>query len=63
MPPPLDEHRLRIMGDERLTIMHTRIYDHWRLAGVGAPTAYLMALAAWSNDVEYQRLKRKVGQI
>ena len=56
--PPVDCYRKQIMDDPRLSIMHTRLYDHWR-ARVGAPTAYRLALLGWSNEAEYQRLKRE----
>lgn len=57
-----DIYRSRLTGDDRLTLMHTRIYDHW-LPIVGAPTAYRLALTGWSDDCEYQRLKQEAGQI
>lgn len=60
--PIIDCHRQRIMDDYRLSIMHTRLYDHWRPI-VGAPTAYRLAMTGWSNEAEYQRLKREAGQI
>jgi len=49
------------MDDPRLSIMHTRLYDHWR-PRVGAPTAYRLALLGWSNEAEYQRLKREAQE-
>lgn len=58
--PVVDDFRKRIMEDDRLSIMHTRLYDHWR-ALVGAPTAYRLALVGWSDEAEYQRLKREVA--
>ena len=57
-PPTVDQYRLQLMADQRLSIMHTRLYDHWR-PRVGAPTAYRLALLGWSNEAEYQRLKRE----
>lgn len=60
--PIIDCHRQQIMDDYRLSIMHTRLYDHWRPI-VGAPTAYRLAMTGWSNEAEYQRLKREAGQI
>ncbi|MBK8987406.1 MAG: hypothetical protein IPM39_15235 [Chloroflexi bacterium] len=50
------------MDDYRLSIMHTRLYDHWRPI-VGAPTAYRLAMTGWSSEAEYQELKRETGQI
>jgi hypothetical protein len=58
--PIHDSYRQRIMDDDRLTIMHTRIYDYWR-PHVDAATAYELALAAWSDYDKYQALKRRVA--
>jgi len=57
--PPGDRYRKQLMDDERLTIMHTRIYDYWR-PRVGAPDAYALALVAFKDDAAYQALKRRL---
>jgi hypothetical protein len=57
--PAGDFYRRRIMDNGRLSVMHTRIYDYWR-PQVGAPTAYDLALVAFSNEAAYQALKRRV---
>ena len=53
-----DPYRQQLIDDERLTLMHTRIYDHWR-PRVGAPTAYALARVAWSDNATYQCLKQE----
>ncbi len=56
--PESDHYRQQLVDDERLTIMHTRIYDHWR-PSVGAPIAYKLARVAYNDNAAYQRLKRE----
>lgn len=56
----IDTYRLQITANDRLSVMHTRIYDHWR-PQVGPAVAYQLALLAWSNEAGYQTLKRSAG--
>lgn len=57
--PINDRYRQQLVDDERLTLMHLRIYDFWR-PQVCALTAYQLALTAFSDNAAYQRLKREV---
>ena len=58
--PEVDHYRQQLVDDDRLTIMHSRLYDYWR-PRVGAPTAFRLAITGWSDNAAYQRLKQEAG--
>jgi hypothetical protein len=53
----IEHYRNLIINNDRMTICHLRVFDHWR-PRVGAPLAYELARVAYYDNDRYQTLKR-----